>query len=186
MRETIEEAMKKVPAQWLEYFDEAVELLNSRIIKSLGYSPHKLLFGMALMEQLKDLSEGAGRATETATEIHLAFVNTLRSDGFTHTIDHATICKKYFIKKVKLMAFQIDDLVQVYNNKLDQSFSTQNKLARRWSAPMKIISCHLNSYTLHLLGMLEGGIFMHSRRMRHFIPNPGSTLSTLTKSRQNG
>ncbi|KAF8576488.1 hypothetical protein K439DRAFT_1303197, partial [Ramaria rubella] len=71
---------------------------------------------------------------------HMAFVDTLRSDGYACTIDHTFLCKQKFDKKVHAVDFQPGDVVQVYDEKLDKSYAVANKLAPRWSGPMRIMS----------------------------------------------
>ncbi|KAF8578557.1 hypothetical protein K439DRAFT_1304312, partial [Ramaria rubella] len=70
---------------------------------------------------------------------HMAFVDTLCSDGYARTLDHAIVQKQKFDKKVRVLGFQPGNIVQVYDKKLEKSFSIHNKLAPRWSGPLQII-----------------------------------------------
>lgn len=181
--ETAAESALKVPSNWPLYFDLALEQMNSRILPSLTYSPRELLFGMALTDRPGDSSTGVGPASDVSAIAHLAFVDALRSDGWARSIDHATTRKRHFDKKVKAIDFLVGDIVQVYDDRLDKNYKLDNKLAARWSGPMQINTKLLNSYEVNALGYSDGGIYVHGRRMRRWVPNKGTALEQLEKER---
>ncbi|KAF8585612.1 hypothetical protein K439DRAFT_1342849 [Ramaria rubella] len=116
---------------------------------------------MAFTERPADAGIGEGPALESTATAHMAFVDTLCSDGYAHTLNHAIVLKWKFDKKVRVLDFQPGDIVQVYDKKLEKSFSVHNKLAPRWLGPLRIITRHLNSYSVNSLGETEGGIHVH-------------------------
>ncbi|KAK7040458.1 hypothetical protein R3P38DRAFT_420207 [Favolaschia claudopus] len=77
-----------------------------------------------------------------------------------------------------IVEFKVGDLVQWYDSEADKNHLSVNKLKPRWSAPTQICAKFLNSFSLCSLDgiPLKNLQFVHSRRLRHFIPLRGSTL----------
>jgi hypothetical protein len=77
--------------------------------------------------------------------------------------------------------FKKGQLVQVYQNKVASTLSTERKLAPMWSPPHRIAERLLNSYKLETLeGTTLDGLF-HARRLRDFILREGTTLAIAQK-----
>ncbi|KAF8589572.1 hypothetical protein K439DRAFT_1304566, partial [Ramaria rubella] len=70
--------------------------------------------------------------------VHMAFVDSMHADTFHGSVTHAVACKACFDKCMAEIIFKPQDLLQVYNSKLDGTFETENKLLRHWSSPMHI------------------------------------------------
>jgi len=68
--------------------------------------------------------------------------------------------------------FQIEDIVQWYNSKLNGNYKSNNKLLPRWSMPHIISGKSLNSYSLSTIHGTEIPSSYHSRRLRRYIPIP--------------
>lgn len=70
--------------------------------------------------------------------------------------------------KAGIMIFEKGQLVQVYNNKLALTLSTEHKLTPLWSPPCRVAEHLLNSYRLKTLeGTLLDGLF-NTRRLQGF------------------
>ncbi|KAF8586352.1 hypothetical protein K439DRAFT_1296224, partial [Ramaria rubella] len=70
--------------------------------------------------------------------MHMAFVDSMHADAFHGSVTHAAARKACFDKCVAEIIFELQDLIQVCNSKLDGTFETENKLLRCWSSPMRI------------------------------------------------
>jgi hypothetical protein len=75
--------------------------------------------------------------------------------------------------------FNIGDIVQWHNGKLDNSYKSENKLLPHWSLPYIISGKSLNSYTLSTLHGTEIPGSFHSCRLRQYVPLRNSNLSLL-------
>jgi hypothetical protein len=73
--------------------------------------------------------------------------------------------------------FQVGEIVQWHNGKLDGNYKSENKLLPRWSMPHIISGKSLNSYSLATLHGTEIPGSFHSRRLRHYIPLRNSNLA---------
>ena len=64
------------------------------------------------------------------------------------------------------------------DSEADSNKKSINKLAPRWSAPVQIYACFLNSFSLCDMDSkpLKNLQFIHSQRLHHFIALRGSTL----------
>ncbi|KIJ96633.1 hypothetical protein K443DRAFT_10492 [Laccaria amethystina LaAM-08-1] len=77
--------------------------------------------------------------------------------------------------------FKKGQLVQVYQNKVASTLSTEHKLAPMWSPPRRITERLLDFYKLEMLeGTTLDGLF-HARRLWDFIPREGTTLAIAQK-----
>ncbi|KAF8594916.1 hypothetical protein BDV93DRAFT_407057, partial [Ceratobasidium sp. AG-I] len=59
-------------------------------------------------------------------------------DAFSQALQHANHRKKAFDKKLKHTEFQIGELIQRYDARLDETHSSLRKLAPRWSGPLRV------------------------------------------------
>lgn len=93
--------------------------------------------------------DSASAATTPSALAHLAFVDALRSDGHACTIDHAAARKSRFDARVKAVVFETGDLVQIYQDCLESTMSTERKLAEKWSGPMEVVGRYLKESPAH-------------------------------------
>ncbi|CAK5280016.1 unnamed protein product [Mycena citricolor] len=102
----------------------------------------------------------------------------MRWTAHLRSLERAAQQKSSFDANSKIVRFRIGDLVQWYDSEADNNRLSVNKLKPRWSAPVQIYAQHLNSFSLcDLEGKPLGNLqFVHSRRLRHYIPLRDPTL----------
>ncbi|CAK5266800.1 unnamed protein product [Mycena citricolor] len=152
-------------------------MMNNRILLALKATPRELLFGrpftleQALPDQLSD-------TTASDADIHFAVADSIRWTAHLRSLERAAQQKSSFEANGKIVRFEIGDLVQWYDSEADNNRLSVNKLKPRWSAPVQIYARQLNSFSLcDLEGRpLKNLQFVHSRRLRHYIPLRDSTL----------
>jgi hypothetical protein len=66
--------------------------------------------------------------------------------------------------------------VQIRDSKLDFTLATEAKLLPRWGAPHRIVDCIRNLYRLQTIQGLPVSGVVSARRLRRFIPRPGTEL----------
>ncbi|KIM35491.1 hypothetical protein M413DRAFT_32443 [Hebeloma cylindrosporum] len=170
-----------VPENWPLHLDEAIRLLNRRILPLLKFSPNELLLGLVVNTPSTPVGVSDGPVTAGEVSLHSAYVNQQRLDGYSQIVENAHRRKEAFDKKVvgrapREVIFKAGQLVQVYRSDLDYTFLAIRKLEPKWSAPRRVISRTRNSYKLETLeGLPIGGRFS-SRRLRRFIPRDGTSL----------
>ena len=171
-----------IPKHWPEHLDEAIRILNWRLLPSLKFSPKELLLGLVINTKPTDTSNSVSSVTEHDTALQMAYVAQQRLDGYAEAIAHALKRKNAFDKRVLEnnpgeVIFSKGHLVQIYRSDLDYTFKTERKLLPKWSPPQRVVSRHLNSYVLETLnGDPLSGSFS-ARRLRRFIPREGTKLA---------
>lgn len=173
-----------LPRNWPDHLENAVEILNNRILPSLHFSPNELLLGLIVNTRETPVEISAMEAV-TAGDVaqQMAYVEQQRVDGYSQIMEHASRRKAAFDRAVmagapREVVFKAGQLVQVYRSDLDFTFQTIRKLEPKWSVPRRVVKRNRNSYTIATLqGVLIPGRFS-SRRLRRFIPRRGTTLAT--------
>ena len=174
---------------WPDHLDSAVNALNRRILPALKFTPKELLLGMAINTPSTDLDAAGMEPTQTEAAVHMAYAAQQRLDGYEATVKHAIARKNTFDKRVLKgpgeVTFHSGQLVQVYRSDLDYTFKTERKLLPKWSQPYRVKNRIRNAYTLEQLdGTPVEGEFS-TRRLRAFIPRPGSELEEQQRKREN-
>ncbi|KAK6987567.1 hypothetical protein R3P38DRAFT_2404803, partial [Favolaschia claudopus] len=166
-----------IPENWPEHFDEAIRMMNDRILTALKNTPRELLFGRTFTPEQRQLPKTAPTSPSDA-DIHFALADSMRWTAHLRSLKRAAEQKASVEANSPIVEFRIGDLVQWYDSEADKNHLSVNKLKPRWSAPVQIYAKFLNSYSLCDLNgtPLKGLQFIHSRRLRHFIPLRGSTL----------
>ena len=173
---------KDLPKNWPDYLDEAVEILNNRILPSLHYSPNELLLGMVINSRQTPLTDATSALHEHDVAVHMALVDQQQFDGYSQIVDHAHRRKVAFDRRVMRHApreviFKAGQLVQVYRSDLDYTFLSVHKMEAKWSVPRRVIKHDRNSYTITTVqGAPIPGRFS-SRRLRRFLPREGTKLA---------
>ncbi|QRV73346.1 Retrovirus-related Pol polyprotein from transposon [Ceratobasidium sp. AG-Ba] len=170
------------PSSWPKHLTTAVSQRNDRVLDSLGYSPRELLTGMLSADWKAELNQSVLARALVDIDINMGLTYALRDDAHANALEHARKRKRAFDKKVRVVNYQPGDLVQKYDARLDETHSTVQKLAPRWSGPLRIVNRATNSYELE---DLAGNIFSkaaHSRLLRPFHPRPGTTLADYANS----
>lgn len=172
---------ESIPKAWPTHLSQAVRTLNQRILPGLRFSLSELLFGLPVNTKPTAPDDAAQPITADMANVHMAYAEQQRLDGYERVAHQARQRKAAFDKRVNnsrsgAVVFQPGDLAQVYRSDLDYTFRTDRKLLPKWSAPRRIVSTTGNSYRLQTLsGEPIDGLF-HARRLRIFRPRIGSRL----------
>ena len=173
---------EEVPKHWPDHFEDAIRILNWRLLLSLKFSPKELMLGLVINTKPTGLGQATLPATEADTALQMAYVAQQRLDGYAEAVAHAIRRKSTFDKRVLArqpgeVVFIKGQLIQIYRSDLDYTFKTERKLLPKWSTPHRILSRQLNSYTLETLnGEPIAGSFS-ARRLRRFFPKEGTRLA---------
>ena len=169
-----------LPKTWPDHFEEAIQILNWRILPTLKFSPKELLLSLIVNTTPTPLEASSSMPTARDFDTHTAYAAQQRLDGYSEAVRHAMDRKTRFDRwvldsKEGEVTFEKGQLVQVYRNDLAKSISSERKLAPMWSEPHRIFERLLNSYKLETLDgqQLEGEF--HARRLRKFIPTREGT-----------
>jgi hypothetical protein len=180
-----------LPKHWPEHLDEAIRILNWRLLPALKFSPKELFLGLVINTKPSFVNtlDTNSPVTEPDVALQMAYVAQQRLDGYNEAVAHAMKRKTAFDKKVLARSpgeviFSNGDLVQIYRSDLDFTFKTDRKLLPKWSTPQRVTARHLNSYELETLsGDSLPGSFS-SRRLRRFLPKDGSKLAEEQKLKE--
>jgi hypothetical protein len=77
----------------------------------------------------------------------------------------------------KEVIFLLGQLVQVHHSDLMHTVSCDRKLTPMWSAPQRILECHLNAYTFETINGVQLTGRFSARRLRTFVPPLGSRMA---------
>ena len=173
---------ENTPRNWPEHLDEAVQILNSRLLPTLKFSPKELLFGLVVNTPPTAINTTLEPVTTDDVAVQMAYVAQQRLDGYVEMVAHAIKRKSMFDKRVLAhkpgeVIFHKGQLVQIYISDLDFTLKTDRKLLPKWSPPQRIVSRNLNSYTLEKLDGTPISSLFSARRLREFIPRDGTKLA---------
>jgi transposase InsO family protein len=167
---------------WPDHFDTTIRQLNERIIPAFQFSPKELLLGIVVNTTPTPTAAAVTAPQAIQVNVQLAYVDQQRLDAADKAAQHAIARKAIFDRRVLRskageVVFKTGELVQVYDNALDNTLSTARKLLPRWSALKHIANQVGNSYRLTTLegGPLNG--LIHARRLRRFTPREGTALA---------
>lgn len=125
-----EASWNKLPASWPDHLDEAVYVLNHRLLPALKFSPKELLLGLIVSTPPMPLEESTSilRSTDASTQI--TYIEQQHLDGYEEVVRHTIKRKVTFNKKLlqrspREVTFKIGQLVQVYRSDLDYTFKTE-------------------------------------------------------------
>jgi len=147
---------ENIPVSWPKYFDEAIHIMNWRLLPALKFSPKELLLGLVVNTTPTNVTHSVLPITEQDVSSQITYMMQQRLDGYAEAVAHAVKRKSAFDRKVLAqkpgeVIFSKGQLVQVYHSDLDDTFKTERKLLPRWSPPYRIVSRSLNSYTIETL-----------------------------------
>ncbi|QRV80068.1 Retrovirus-related Pol polyprotein from transposon opus [Ceratobasidium sp. AG-Ba] len=166
-----------VPESWPKHLAQATAQLNDRLLPSLGYSPRELMTGIIRADRKAELASAVWDPRRGDVHVNMGLSYAMRNDAFSEALRHAAKRKKAFDKHIKPTEFQIGDLVQRYDSRLDKTHSSMRKLAPRWSGPLRIVGRSTNSYQLEDLQGTRFSSATHTLLLCPFIPRPGTTLA---------
>ena len=180
-----------LPKAWPDHFDEAIQILNWRILPALKFSPKELLLSLVVNTTPTPLEVSSSMPIPQDFDTHIAYSAQQRLDGYAEAVKHAMDRKTRFDRRVANskegeVIFEKGHLVQVYRSDLTKSIGTERKLTPMWSEPRRISERMLNSYKLESLDgqPLEGEY--HARRLREFSPREGTELAAQQKELEVG
>ena len=175
-----------LPKTWPDHFDEAIQILNWRILPALKFSPKELLLSLIVNTTPTPLEVSSSMPNPQDFDTHMAYAAQQRLDRYSEAVRHAMDRKTRFDRRVLdskegEVTFEKGHLVQVYRNDLANSISSERKLTPMWSEPRRVVERLLNSYTLESLDghPLDGEY--HARRLREFRPREGTELASQQK-----
>ncbi|KAJ6536319.1 hypothetical protein B0H19DRAFT_383999 [Mycena capillaripes] len=145
--------------------------MNDRILLALKAKPRELLFGRSFTPENTTPAD-IQPTLASDIDIHFALADSMRWNAHLLSLKRAEQQKSSFDANTKIVEFHIGDVVQWYDSPADGNRKSINKLAPRWSKPVQIYARFLNSFSLcDMNGVpLKYLDFVHSRRLRHFIP----------------
>jgi len=175
-----------LPKHWPDHFDNAIRILNWRLLPALKFSPKELMLGMVVNTKPTSLDQSVLPTTENDTALQMAYVAQQRLDGYAEAVAHAIRRKSAFDKRVLgqrpgEVIFSRGQLVQIYRSDLDYTFKTERKLLPKWSTPHRVVARDLNSYVLASLNGDQIPGSFSARRLRRFIPKEGTKLADAQK-----
>ena len=176
----------ELPKSWPDHFDEAIQILNWRILPALKFSPKELLLSLIINTSPTPLEISSSMPVPRDFDLHIAYAAQQRLDGYAEAVQHAMDRKTRFDRRVLdskegEIIFKKGQLVQIHRSDLAKSISSERKLTPMWSEPHRISEQLLNSYKLETLeGQPLDGEY-HARRLRVFIPRDGTELATQQK-----
>jgi hypothetical protein len=171
-----------MPRNWPDHFEEAIKILNHRILQSFKFTPKELLLGMVVNTPRTPFDISTLPVQFNDVDTQMAYVAQQRLDGYSEAVRHADQRKEAFDRKVIKskagpVTFYVGQLVQVFRSDLANSISSERKLTPMWLAPQRVVERNVNSYKLETLDgvRLEGEY--SARRLREFVPREGTELA---------
>ena len=177
---------KDLPKKWPDHFDEAIQILNWRILPALKFSPRELLLSLIVNTSPTPLEASSSMPTHNDFNMHMAYAAQQRLDGYSEAVRHAMDRKTRFDRRVLEsregeVTFSKGQLVQIHRSDIAKTIGSERKLTPMWSEPHRITEKLLNSYKIETLdGKLLDGEY-HARRLREFVPREGTELATQQK-----
>ena len=177
---------ENIPGSWPKHFDEAIRIMNWRLLPSLKFTPKELLLGLVVNTKPTNVDYSTLPATERDITTQMAYTAQQRLDGYAEAVAHAAKRKSTFDKKVLArkpgeVTFSKGQLVQIYRSDLDETFKTERKLLPKWSPPHRVVARTLNSYTLETLAGIPIKGHFSARHLRRFWPREGTELARVQK-----
>src|ERR1700720_1286878 len=147
------------------------------------------MFGLAITPEHTPPDSLNGTSIDMVNT-NLSLADMLRMQAHLLQLKNAAKQKSTWDDHTSTTEFNIGDIVQWHNGKLDNSYKTKNKLLPQWSLPYIISGKSLNSYSLSTCHGTEIPGSFHSRRHHRYVPLRNSNLSllfpnTLTSNQNN-
>jgi hypothetical protein len=166
---------------WPDHLDEAVRIMNWRILPTVKYHPKELMLGRIVNASAESASVDVEAPAAADFETHMAYVAQQRLDGYAARVKYALSRKAAFDRKVLasrtgVVTFKKGELVQVANSVWDYTFKTLRKLIYYWSTPYRVRERNSHSYKLETLQGVPLSGEHSSRRLRAFVPKKGGRL----------
>lgn len=171
-----------LPLSWPDHFDTAIEQLNSRILPAYKFSPNELCLGIVVNTSETPVEVSGEELAELSITIQNQYTAQQNLDAYSHIVDHANKRKAKFDKAVLaskdgVIEYLKGDLVQIRDSKLDFTVATESKILPRWGPPHRVVDCIRNTYRLQTIHGLPVAGTVSARRLRRFVPRPGTILA---------
>ncbi|KAG6806862.1 hypothetical protein H0H92_009810 [Tricholoma furcatifolium] len=151
---------ESLPANWPNHFDQAITILNRRLLPALKFTPKELLLGLVVNMRPTPVALSTQPLTTDEALTQMAYIEQQRLDGYSEAVAH-TVKRKFVFDK----------------SDLDYTFKSERKLLPKWSRPYRVVSREVNSYTLEMCeGMPIDGRFS-AGRLRRFEAKEGTKLA---------
>ena len=108
-----------LPKTWPDHFDEAIQILNWRILPALKFSPKELLLSLIVNTNPTPLEASSSMPIPQDFEMHMAYAAQQQLDGYSEAVKHAMDRKTRFDRRVVEskegeVTFEKGNLVQTY------------------------------------------------------------------------
>ena len=138
-----DDSLKNTPKNWPEHLDEAIRIINSRLLPAFKFSPKELLFGLVVNTPPTDINTIVKPVSAEDIATQMAYVAQQRLDGYAEMVAHAIKRKSTFDKRVLAhkpgeVVFHTGQLVQIYRSDLDFTLKTDRKLLPKWSTESSV------------------------------------------------
>ncbi|CAK5263795.1 unnamed protein product, partial [Mycena citricolor] len=100
-----------IPRNWPDHFDEALSMMNDRILIALKATPRELLFGRPFTRD-QAIPDQLSETTASDADIHFAIADSIRWTAHLRSLQRAAQQKSSFEANSKIVHFRIGDLVQ--------------------------------------------------------------------------
>jgi hypothetical protein len=192
-----EEGWKKIedwehlPANWPDHFDNAIFLLNNRILRALDHTPNELFFAMVINTAETGVETASAEIMLDDIDTQQTYAGQQRFDGYARAVKHGADRKAVFDRRVLgskagEVVFAPGDLVQVLDPKYKKTFLTSKKILPEWSGAFRVKERLLNSYIIETIYGQELDGEYNSRRLRLLKAPKGSSLEAHEASRKAG
>jgi hypothetical protein len=172
----------ELPKNWPKFFEEAIRILNNRLLPAVKFRPKEILFGKVVNTPPTPIEVAVTAFSEDDALVHMDYVDQQRLDGYAGRVAYALGRKAAFDRKILgsragEVIFKPGELVQVFRSDLAKTVSNDRKLTCQWPEPHRITQCWLNSYILETTGGLPMDGTFSSRRLRHYVAREGTPLA---------
>jgi hypothetical protein len=112
-----------LPDNWPDHFDEAIWIINKRLLPSVKFSPKELLFSNVVNTPPTPIAVAATALTAEDVSIHMAYVEQQHLNGYANHVAYTVGWKAAFDRKVLasragIITFERGQLMQVYRSDL--------------------------------------------------------------------
>ena len=107
-----------IPKSWPDHFNEAIQILNWRILLALKFRPKEILLGLVVNTEPTPIEVSAALIMPSEIDMHMEYAAQQQLDSYSEATQHTINCKATFdrkvIKKGGTVTFEKGQLVQVY------------------------------------------------------------------------
>jgi len=185
------ETWDDLPANWPDHFDNAIFILNNRILRALDHTLNELFFGMVINTTETGIEAASMELSMDDVDVQRAYSDQQRFDGYARAVHQGAVQKAAFDNRVANssageVVFERGDLVQVLDPKYKKTFLSTKKILPEWSGAFRVKERALNSYVIETIYGQELEGRYSARRLRPLTPPKGSSLEAYKLARKAG